>query len=145
MDSYIKSIQIRWADLDPNFHLRHSVYYDWGAMVRMEFLEKQGLTTALMKELKFGPVILREECVFKREIHYGDAVTLDTVLVKAKKDYSRWTFRHHIVKNEATLSAILTLEGAWINTELRKLFIPPAKAAEVFSTIPLAADFSWMD
>ena len=40
MKDFIKEIQVRWSDLDPNFHLRHSVYYDWGAYCRIEFLEQ---------------------------------------------------------------------------------------------------------
>lgn len=39
MEKFIQEIQLRWSDLDPNFHLRHSVYYDWGAFCRIEFLE----------------------------------------------------------------------------------------------------------
>ena len=61
-------LQIRWSDLDPNFHLRHSVYYDWAAMCRMEFLTRNGLTPALMQQMQFGPIIFREEAVFRKEI-----------------------------------------------------------------------------
>ena len=31
MASFIKEISFRWSDLDPNFHVRHSAYYDFGA------------------------------------------------------------------------------------------------------------------
>ena len=40
MKEFKNSIQLRWSDLDPNFHVRHSVYYDWGAFCRIEFLNK---------------------------------------------------------------------------------------------------------
>jgi acyl-CoA thioesterase FadM len=42
MDTFLLPIQLRWADIDANFHVRHSVYYDWGAMCRMEFLRADG-------------------------------------------------------------------------------------------------------
>ena len=42
MSTFSKQISIRWADLDPNFHLRHSVYYDLGSQFRMELLEEAG-------------------------------------------------------------------------------------------------------
>jgi acyl-CoA thioester hydrolase len=35
MNQYSKKIDIRWSDIDANFHLRHSVYYDLGAFLRM--------------------------------------------------------------------------------------------------------------
>jgi acyl-CoA thioester hydrolase len=38
MDSFTIPLDIRWSDLDPNFHLRHSVYYDYGAFARVQFL-----------------------------------------------------------------------------------------------------------
>ena len=44
MATFSKQLSFRWADLDPNFHLRHSVYYDFGAQHRVEILEQLGLT-----------------------------------------------------------------------------------------------------
>ena len=48
-------------------------------------------------------------------------------------------------KNENILSAVLTIDGAWLNTIERKLFIPPAEVAEVFGKMPMDADFQWLD
>ena len=145
MEKFIKDVQLRWSDLDPNFHLRHSVYYDWGAMSRIEFLGEFGLTTELMQRLHFGPIIFREECVFRKEIRNGDKVTIDLKLIKGKKDYSRWTIQHIIYKNENIVSAILTLDGAWINTVERKLAVPPQEAVTVFSQMPVDENFQWLD
>jgi acyl-CoA thioester hydrolase len=36
MSTFTKEINIRWADLDPNFHVRHSAYYDFWAQHRVE-------------------------------------------------------------------------------------------------------------
>jgi acyl-CoA thioester hydrolase len=145
MENFIKEVQVRWSDLDPNVHLRHSVYYDWGALSRIEFLYAHGLTSNLMQQLHFGPILFREECVFKKEIRLGDKVTIGLKLQKSRKDYSRWTIQHDIVKNGDIVSAILTVDGAWIDTSKRKLAIPPKEAHEVFSLMPLAEDFQWLD
>ena len=145
MEKFIKEIQLRWSDLDPNFHLRHSVYYDWGAFCRIEFLKEFGLTANVMQQLHFGPILFREECVFKREIRDGDKITIDLTLLKARRDYSRWSIRHSIVKNEDIISAIVTVDGAWINTRERKLAMPPPEAEKVFSQMPVAENFQWLD
>src|SRR5882757_6705137 len=108
MENFIKEIQIRWSDLDPNFHLRHSVYYDWGALSRIEFLYAHGLTAELMEQLHFGPILFREECIFKKEVRFGDKIMIGLKLLKARKDYSRWTIQHDIFKNKNVISAILT-------------------------------------
>jgi acyl-CoA thioester hydrolase len=141
MQQFNLNVQIRWSDLDPNFHLRHSIYYDWGALSRIGFLEQNGLTTHLMAKLNFGPILFREECVFKREIHLNDPVTINLELVKARKDYSRWTIQHTIFKNPETIAAILTCDGAWLDTTLRKLASPPAEVTQVFGSMPLHANF----
>ena len=145
MEKFELPVQIRWADLDPNFHLRHSVYYDWAAMCRIDFFHGMGLTPALMRSLNFGPIIFREECVFRKEIIYGDKVSIDLRLVKGKRDYSRWTIIHEIKKNENILCALVTIDGAWLYTIERKLFIPPAEVVHVFQQMPSDESFQWLD
>ncbi|MFI5155625.1 MAG: acyl-CoA thioesterase [Chitinophagales bacterium] len=144
LKSFIKPIDIRWADLDPNYHLRHSVYYDYGAYCRIRFFEEYGLSNKAMEEMKFGPILFREEAVFRKEIRMGDDLTIDLEVIKSRKDYSRWSVRHKLVKNEEILAAVLTVDGAWINTELRKLATPPSALGEVFAMMPKSADFAWL-
>ena len=145
MENFSRPVQIRWSDLDPNFHLRHSVYYDWGALCRIEFLYQFGLTTDIMQQLNFGPILFREECVFKKEIKMGDEVTIDLQLMKAKKDYSRWTILHTIKKNTSQISALLTVDGAWLNTIQRKLAVPPDEGKKVFFEMPNHESFHWIE
>jgi len=138
-------LQVRWSDLDPNFHVRHSVYYDWAAMCRIEFLTRNGLSPALMQEKRFGPIIFREEAVFRKEIKYGDEIRINMMLIKGRRDYSRWTIAHEIRKADNTLCATVSIDGAWLNMSERKLFIPPAEVVEVFNQIPPGAHFEWQD
>ncbi|MBI5858512.1 MAG: acyl-CoA thioesterase [Sphingobacteriales bacterium] len=145
MEAFVLPIQIRWADIDSNFHLRHSVYYDWAAMCRLEFLKERGLTPAMMQKLQFGPVIFREECIFKKEIKYEEQVSINLKLVKGRRDYSRWSITHEIIKNGDTVCAVLTIDGAWINVTERKLFIPPAEVSEIFRQMPFDENFQWLD
>ena len=143
MNAFQKSIDIRWSDLDPNFHLRHSVYYDWGASTRVACLEGVGLTMDHMQEWKIGPILFREECIFRREIHFKDSIVITLVLTKATPAMDRWSMQHEIWKNGDTLSAIINIDGAWIDTQLRKLTIPPALVRAGFEQIPKSADFQW--
>ena len=144
MDTYTKTAEVRWADLDPNFHMLHSRYYDLGAYIRMSFLSEHGLTVQAMADEKLGPILFREECIFKREIKFGDAVEISLHMLRARKDGSRWTMQHHITINGDTLAAIITVDGAWINTERRRLATPTEAFAAVFDKIPKAENFEWM-
>jgi acyl-CoA thioester hydrolase len=145
MDSFIQPVQVRWSDLDPNFHIRHSVYYDWGACCRFDYLNSQGLTTALLQRLHFGPILFREECVFRKEIKYGDNITINLKLIKSKRDFSRWTIEHQIKKETDTLCATVIVDGAWLNVIERKLSVPPDEVKHIFEKMPTDADFLWID
>ena len=145
MNSYSKKIEVRWSDLDPNFHLRHSVYYDWGAFVRIAFMTDNSLTPAVMQQEHIGPILFREECLFKREVHFNDSIEVNVQLLKSTPDAARWSMIHEIWKNSDTLSAIITIDGAWINTELRKLATPPGSFRKVFEHFPRAGNFEWIN
>ena len=144
MNEFSRSVQLRWSDLDPNFHIRHSVYYDWGAFCRVEFLNAYGLNYQVMQDLQFGPILFREECVFRREIRMGEEVTINLKIIRARKDYSRWSIHHEIVKADGSLCAVLTVDGAWMDVSKRKLASPPQKVHEVFEQMPRDEKFEWV-
>jgi acyl-CoA thioester hydrolase len=144
MPDFFRTVQIRWSDLDPNFHLRHSVYYDWGAFCRIEFLKEYGLTAEVMHKMNFGPILFREECVFRREIKSSDTVIIDLKLIRSKKDFSRWSIQHHIIKKENIVAAVITVDGAWLDTLERKLASPPQQVFNVFSKMPASDAFEWL-
>jgi acyl-CoA thioester hydrolase len=145
MEAFITPIEVRWSDLDPNVHVRHSVYYDWGALSRIRFLNQNGLSTSTMQQLQIGPIIFREECVFKREVRLEDVITIDVEVMKARRDFSRWTIRHNIVKDGNTVAAILTLDGAWIDMAKRKLAVTPQEVINAFQVMPKAKEFEWAE
>jgi acyl-CoA thioester hydrolase len=144
MSEFSRNIQVRWSDLDPNFHVRHSIYYDWGAFVRVEFLNEYGLNYEVMQELKFGPILFREECVFRREVLSGDEIRMNLQLLRSKKDFSRWSIQHQLTKADGILCAVLTVDGAWMDVVRRKLSSPPEKVHEVFAQMPKSQPFEWM-
>jgi acyl-CoA thioester hydrolase len=145
MTNYDKQLEIRWSDLDPNFHVRHSVYYDFGAFIRMSFLTEFGLSTEVLIKHQLGPILFREECLFKREIHFKDTVSINLVLKQCTATYSRWTMQHEIIKNGELVSAIITVDGAWMDTAKRKLTVPPSFVTPAMEKIPRTPDFKLIE
>ena len=137
-------VSLRWADLDPNFHLRHSVYYDFAATARVEFLAAQGISTQLMIEQHFGPILFREEAIFRKEVRPGDALFINVLVTKLRRDSSRFSFRHELTRADGTLCAVMNVDGAWIDTRLRKLTAPPSLVAELMEQAERAEDFEWI-
>lgn len=142
--AYYKTFSIRWADIDPNLHVVHSKYYEFGASVRIAFFIEHGLTMEEMYKHKIGPILFREECLFKKEILFGDTVKIDFQLSKSKKDFSRWSMQHNLFIKENTLAAQINIDGAWIDTEKRKLAKLPEEFYPVFEEMPKIESFGWM-
>lgn len=142
MTSFSKELSFRWSDLDPNFHVRHSAYYDFGAQHRIEILESLGLTMKVMQAQNFGPILFREECVFRKEIKLSDKIFIHTKTSKMKADASRWSIVHEFLNEDNKLCATITVDGAWMDTKLRKLASPtPEIAIEALSIFPKREDF----
>jgi acyl-CoA thioester hydrolase len=144
MEKYSVPLNIRWADIDANRHLRHSVYYDFAAAMRMNYLNSNGLTTEKLIEFQVGPILFREEAVFKREVKLEDKVELDVKMIKAMPDYSRWSLQHHFTKPDGTVCTILTVDGAWMDLVKRKLTVPNDFIQGIFGDFPRGAEFEWM-
>ena len=137
-------VLLRWADLDPNFHLRHSVYYDFAATARVEFLAAHGVSTKLMIEQHFGPILFREEAIFKLEVRPGDSLFINVLVTKMRRDASRFSFRHELTRADGVLCAIMNVDGAWIDSQLRKLTVPPPFVAGAMEGAQKSADFEWI-
>lgn len=127
---YHKKIDVLWSHIDSNFHVRHSVYYDWGATVGLSYLIENGMSPRILLRHGIGPVFLREECVFKQEIQFEDKIEFQSFFVKLKPDLSHWTLKHEIWKNSNTICAVITVDGAWINMRTRKFTTLPESFRE---------------
>lgn len=142
MASFSKELSFRWSDLDPNFHVRHSAYYDFGAQHRIEILESLGLTMKVLRSQNFGPILFREECVFRKEILLSDKIVMHTKISKMRPDASRWSIVHEFLNDEDKLCAIITVDGAWMDTKLRKIANPtPEIAMDAIRNFPKTNDF----
>jgi acyl-CoA thioester hydrolase len=139
------TMDVRWSDIDPIMHVRHSVYYDYGAFGRLHEFAQLGLTPQYFLQNKIGPVLFREECVFKKELHFGDKLILKNYLLKARKDFSRWTVVCEIYKNIETLSAVVTIDGAFIDGIARKIIMPSAELIEKMEGYTRHPDFQFID
>src|SRR5258708_39768715 len=105
MNTYSRAIQIRWSDMDANRHLRHSAYYDYAAAMRIMVLSDSGLTLSKLEEFEIGPILFREEAIFKREIRLDDKITLDVVMVRSTPDFSRWSLRDQFIKENGSIAS----------------------------------------
>ncbi len=133
---------VLWSQIDANMHLRHSAYADFGAQARLELLKQAGLSLDVITGLHIGPVLFREELVYLREIHADDRVKVTVELTKCRADGSRWSFRQEIYRGDGIKSAIISVDGAWIDLSRRKLTGLPENIVHAFlERTPKSSDF----
>jgi len=133
--------QVLWSQLDPNQHMRHSAYADFGAQARLTMLESLGLKPAELFAYNIGPILFREELFYKREIGINDTVKVTCELIKSRRDGSRWSIRHEIFRGDGVKAATIIVDGAWIDTVKRKLAILPAELSGLFMKTPKSEDY----
>lgn len=133
--------QVIWAQIDANRHLRHSAYADFCAQARTNMLREMGLSIEKIAEMNIGPILFREELVYLREVHLNDHVQVTVVMTKYNTVNSRFSFRHEIYRSDSTKCAVVTVDGAWMNLERRKLTALPAEWQTIVERLPKGDDY----
>jgi len=140
MGLYEQKIEVRWADLDPNGHVRHSAYYDYCTFARITYWQQNGFGPDWMKRNSCAPVLFREEGFFHREMNAGDELIINLKLSGISDDLRKWSVRHQLWRGEE-LCATLNMEGAWLNLDSRRVQAPPRALGELFSALQRTEDF----
>ncbi|WP_223151667.1 acyl-CoA thioesterase [Chitinophaga varians] len=142
MDNIFFEGPVMWSQIDANMHLRHSAYADFAAQARLAMLEKVGMDARHFLELHIGPILFREETIYLREANANDTLRVTCELTKCRPDGSRWSVRHEIYRKDGIKSAVVNVDGAWIDTKLRKLTALSDELMEKFRSLPRSEDFT---
>lgn len=141
MKAYEKIIEVSWADADPNGHVRHSKYYEYGAHIRIRFFSEVGYGTAVRENLALGPIVFKEECSFIRELRLEDTLRINILKGEISSDGGRWVLHHEIFNAAELKCAHLTLRGAWMDLQRRKLTLPPQGLADALHALAPGAEY----
>ncbi|HEV3051869.1 MAG TPA: acyl-CoA thioesterase, partial [Longimicrobium sp.] len=68
--------EVRWSDLDGNRHVRNTAFSEYATHTRFQLLASHGFDQARLRAMQFGPVMMREEIRYKREVLFGDALVV---------------------------------------------------------------------
>ena len=96
------------------------------------FFHRIGITADYLRTNHRGMAAVDQHIEYKRELHAGDVVTVRTTLLELQGRKVR--FRHEMV-NEGTgeVSAVTTLVGVHMDTDLRKACPFPSEIVEAVS------------
>lgn len=133
--------EVRWDDLDGNRHVRNTAFSEYATHTRFRLLGAHGFTQAKLEELRFGPVMMREEIRYRREVLFGDALVVDVRCAGLSPDSSHWRVHQEVVRSDGRQAALLTIQGGWLHLDHRKLVAPPAELAAILLSLPRTHDF----
>lgn len=141
MTPFSRTYELRWSDADANGHIRHTVYAELGAEVRMAFLREGGFDWKSFARFNLGPVLLREELDYLREVHLGESVSVDLAVSGLSPDGARWVFRHQVRRSDGEIAARVAVTGGWLDLAARRLAMPPEPLARLMSSAARTEDF----
>lgn len=141
MSKFEKEIEVRWADVDQNRHVRHSAYYDYGAFARIKFLESIGFGAKEMEKIGIGPILFKEECNFIREVKPTDTITVNVLRGPIQKGSAKWVLYHEIYNQDGVKCAHIKAQGAWMDLRERKISAPSDELADSFLQLEEGSDF----
>jgi acyl-CoA thioester hydrolase len=143
--TYSKEIEVIWADMDPNQHMRHTSYSQYAAHTRISFFNDMGFSLTKLAEMGLAAVLLREQTTYIREVQMHEKISINIELLKSTEDYSKYTIVQNISKENKKLAAKVIIDGTWIDMKKRNVVSPfPEIIEAVIKKLPMHPDFEWV-
>ncbi len=138
---YEKTFMAGWSDMDFNSHMRNTAYLDKSADIRMMFFGDNGFPMTTFRELRIGPVVMRDEVDYFREAGLLDSLRVTIALAGLAEDGSRFAMRNEFFRGDGKLSARVTSAAGWLDLAVRRLVAPPPALLAALHTLPRTDDF----
>jgi acyl-CoA thioester hydrolase len=142
MTTYEKVVIAGWGDMDFNSHMANTAYLDHAADVRMMYFAENGFSAAEMMRLKLGPVIMKDEIEYFREVHLLQEIRVGLSIAGLAPDGSRFIIRNEFTHTGGQRSAVVTSTGGWLDLSVRKLTAPPEPLRLALEALPRIAGFT---
>jgi acyl-CoA thioester hydrolase len=130
-----------WGDMDFNSHMRNTAYLDKSADVRMMYFAENGFPMEEFHRLRMGPVILRDELDYYREVGLLEEIRVTLELGELSADGSRFLIQNTFYREDGKLVARVRSKGGWLDLNARKLVAPPGKLLLALQNSPRSDDF----
>ena len=130
-----------WADMDYNGHMKNTAFLDKAADVRLLYFKEQGFAVTEFARLRIGPVVVRDEIDYRKEVHLHEELTLGLALAGVSDDGSRWLLQSDVLR-QTKLCARVRASGAWLDLDARKLVVPPPALYAALIQLDRTADYA---
>ena len=134
--------RVGWSDLDGNAHMGNASYLGYASDTRMHYFTEHGFTMARFASEKFGPVVVRDELTYRRELRLMDEFVVDFELVGLSEDGPRFRVTNTFWTALGDLAASVTSEGVWFDLEHRRPRTPPSDLDTLMRALKRAKDYA---
>ena len=141
MDTYSKTYEIRWSDIDANGHVNYAFYIDAAGDLRYRFFIEHGFPPEKFHQLGIGPIYTAIHAQFLREVRMGESVTITYALSGLSLVGTRWKVHHDVLKANGKKAVSIDLEGAILDLLSRKPALPTPELLQAYNLIQRTADF----
>ena len=138
---FAKQLIAGWGDMDFNSHMKNTAFLDKSADVRMMFFAENGFPMAEFVRRKIGPVIMKDEVEYFREIRLLEEMRVTLAMSGLADDGSRFLMRNEFLRADGKQAATVTSAGGWLDLSNRKLVIPPDDLLTALRSLPKTDDF----
>jgi len=120
----------------------NSSFLDHASNTRILFFAQHGFTVARFAAEKFGPVVVRDELVYRKELRLMDEFTVDFELAGISADGVRFRVRNTLRNAAKDVAATVTSEGVWFDLERRRPRAPPSDVDDLMRRLRRSSDFA---
>jgi acyl-CoA thioester hydrolase len=137
----IRSFFAGWGDMDFNSHMKNTAYLDKCADSRMLFFQEQGFPMTEFKRLQIGPVVMKDEIEYYREIQLLEFFTVKLFCAGLSQDGSRFSIVNEFYRSDGIPTAKVSSAGGWLDLSTRKLIVAPTPLLAVLNNMPRTDNF----
>jgi len=138
---FARKLIASWGDMDMNGHLGNTGYLDKATDIRMTYFAENGFSLPDFMRLRVGPVVMKDEIEYFREVHLLEEVTVTHALAGLAEDGSRMLLHNEVLKADGSRAARIRSLGGWMDLAARKLIAPPDQIFTLLRQTDRTEDF----
>ncbi len=134
--------RVGWGDLDANNHMANVAFLHHAADTRIAYFARRGFPGSRFGVERLGPVITKDELVYRKELRLGDEYTVDLYAVGLSPDGVHFSIRNTFRDASGELVAVVTSEGVWFDLDSRRPRAPPPELDAAQRSMPRSETFA---
>ena len=132
---FSRAAVVGWRDLDANRHMKNTAYMEHAVDTRFAYFSSVGIDSAAFERLQIGPVVLRDEISYARELHVGDSFIVQMLCGGMNAKGSRAIIVNRLVLPDGFMAYEIRSIIVWLDLRKRKVCIPPPELLGAIETL----------